>query len=142
MQKVGGIKRLTVLLSCLVGVMFMFMLCIHTVNAASSTLRIYNKTGGDFVKGCSKATVSYKAQSKSTRVSIKIQDSSGKTVYKKTLKNIKKGKTYSFVWNGKNLNGQYVSSGKYRAVVNINGKTIKSSTIKFLKKIFAGEMVQ
>lgn len=137
MQKVRSIKRLALLLSCLVGVMLMFMLCIHTVNATSNTLRIYNKTGGDFVIGCSKATVSYKAQSKSTRINIKIQDSSGKTVYKKTLKNIKKGKTYSVVWNGKNLNGQYVSSGKYRAVININGKTIKSSTIKFLKKVFA-----
>lgn len=96
--------------------------------------------GGSFVKGESTAKVTVKVKKyKAAKAYVYIKNSSGDTVYKKTLTNLSKNKSYSFNWSGKNSKGKYVSAGSYRVLVKVGETKTYSPYLKFItKNDFAG----
>ena len=106
----------------------------------SSSVGIKVNGGGYFVKGESTAKVTVKPKKyNAAKATVVIKNASGTTVYKKTLTQLEKNKTYSFDWDGKNTKGKYVSTGSYTVKVKIGEKTSSSSAIKFYaKNDFAG----
>lgn len=114
-----------------------------SVQAATSakvkSVSIKTDTGGDFVKGVSKAKISFKISGKQSNVTVKIINNSNKTVYKKTVKNCKANKTYTVTWSGRKTSGSYASAGNYRAKIEVGSSGRKSHSIKFITKTgFAG----
>lgn len=113
---------------------------ITVVNASAKakSVKFKNATGGEFVKGASKATVSFKLNNASTNVVVKVLDSDGKAVYTKKFAKCKKDEKYSFTWDGKNSKGKYVSKGLYKVCI-IAGKTkTYSKELLFNNQEFAG----
>lgn len=96
--------------------------------------------GGSFVKGESTAKVTVKLKKyKAAKAYVYIKNASDDTVYKKTLTNLAKNKSYSFNWNGKNSKGNYVSAGSYRVLVKVGETKSYSPYLKFItKNDFAG----
>lgn len=92
----------------------------------------FKVNSGYFVKGESSATVTVKPKKyNAAKATVYIQNAEGKTVYKKTLTKLTKGKKYTFTWNGKNSKGNYVSGGSYRVKVKIGKKESYSSYLTF-----------
>ena len=111
----------------------------QAANTAIKTATMKTTTGGDFVKGVSKAKISFKLSGKKSDVVVSILNESGKTVYKKTLRGCAVGKTYSITWAGKDSKGKYVREGNYRAKITAGKATKKTSSLKFIVKSgFAG----
>lgn len=96
--------------------------------------------GGSFVKGESTAKVTVKLKKyKAAKAYVYIKNASDDTVYKKTLTNLEKNKSYSFNWSGKNSKGNYVSAGSYRVLVKVGETKTYSPYLKFItKNDFAG----
>lgn len=111
---------------------------VKNVNSKASGVKFTNTTGGDFVKGMSKATASFKLNNTSTGVEVRIQTLSGKTVYTKTFAKCKENKPYSFTWNGKKKNGSYASSGTYRLCIVAGTTKTYSKELKLYAKEFQG----
>ena len=100
----------------------------EVVCAASATVKsasISMKTGGDFIKGRSNATVAFKI-SGSSKVTVSVIDESNKTVYSKKYSKCKSGAKYTFSWNGKKSNGKYAADGEYRVMVKAGSSTLIS----------------
>lgn len=88
--------------------------------------------GGYFIKDESIATVTVKPKKyNAAKATVTIENAAGDTVYKKTLKKLAKNKKYTFVWNGKNTKGKYVSTGSYRVKVKIGTKVSYSAYLTF-----------
>lgn len=122
-------------------------LCVgmSTVSAEAATAAKVSKasikttTGGDFVKGVSKAKVSFQISGKKSDVTVSILNSSGKSVYKKTLSGCSTGKTYTVEWAGKTNAGKWVKEDSYRAQVTAGKSSKKTVALKFIVKSgFAG----
>ncbi len=91
--------------------------------------------GGSFIKGESTAKVTVKLKKyKAAKAYVYIKNSSGDTVYKKTLTNLAKNKSYSFSWSGKNSKGKYVSAGSYRVLVKVGETKTYTPYLKFITK--------
>ncbi len=111
--------------------------CKVTVKDRSSSATVSFKTngGGYFIKGESSAIVKFKLKSYDcAKVYVYIKNSSGDTVYKKTFTKLTKGEYYSFTWNGKNSDGEYVGSGSYRVLVKAGSKKSYSAYLSFKAK--------
>lgn len=88
--------------------------------------------GGYFIKDESTTTVTVKPKKyNAAKATVTIENAAGDTVYKKTLKKLAKNKKYTFVWNGKNTKGKYVSTGSYRVKVKIGTKVSYSAYLTF-----------
>lgn len=96
--------------------------------------------GGSFIKGESTAKVTVKLKKyKAAKANVYIKNSSGDTVYSKTLTKLEKNKSYSFNWSGKNSKGKYVSAGSYRVLVKVGETKTYTPYLKFItKNDFAG----
>lgn len=102
---------------------------------SSATAALKVKGGGYFIKGESTAVAKFKLKSYDcAKVYAYIKNSNGDTVYKKTLSKVKKGEYYSFTWNGKNSDGEYVSSGSYRLLIKAGEKKSYSPYLTFKTK--------
>lgn len=94
--------------------------------------------GGDFLKGESKLTITFKLnQSKKAVVSIINDDD--ETVFKKSYNKCTANKKNSITWNGKNAKGKYVEGGTYYVVVTSGSQKVELEGIEFLSESdFAG----
>lgn len=133
------LKKLSLLT---MAVVIMTGLCETPAQAANTSIKtatMKTTTGGDFVKGVSKAKIEFKLSGKKSDVVVSILNESGRTVYKKTLRGCAVGKTYSITWAGKDSKGKYVREGSYRAKITAGKATKKTTSLKFIVKSgFAG----
>jgi hypothetical protein len=90
-----------------------------------------NTSGGDFIKGVSKATIKFKLKYTSTAVKVNIVTDTGSVVYTKTFSQCKENKPYTFTWNGKTSRGSYVTQGTYKVVIVAGNTKTTSETLKF-----------
>lgn len=114
---------------------------VKNANSKATNVKFKNAAGGDFIKGVSKATASFKLKYASTGVQVKVQTLGGKTVYTKTFSKCKANTAYSFTWNGKNSKGSYVSGGTYRLCIIAGSTKTYSKELKFIttKDFTAGD---
>lgn len=108
------------------------------VSAASNPISVKTSTGGDFIKGVNKVTITYKAVESAKQVKIDIRNKKNESIYYKVYKNVKKGEKYSFVWDGKNSKGKYVPLGTYQVAINTSTVSLHSRKVKFCTQDFAG----
>jgi hypothetical protein len=92
---------------------------------ANAKISLKVKGGGLFIREKSSAKVSFKLDKKSSNVVVCIKNSSEETVYKTVYKSCRKGKAYSFIWDGKK-NGKAVNKGTYVVTVKA-GKIVTTS---------------
>ncbi len=111
---------------------------VKNADATATTLTFANKSGGDFVRGVSGATVTFKLNNTSTAVTLKFQTASGTTVFTKTFSKCKANTTYTYTWNGKKKSGSYASAGTYKVVITAGSTKTTSDTLYLYKKTFAG----
>ena len=137
--KVKAIKAGTAKITAKVsGKKYTCKVTVKNANSKATGVKFANATGGDFVKGVSKATASFKLNYTSTGVEVRIQTLSGKTVYTKTFAKCKENKAYSFTWNGKKKNGSYAGSGTYRLCIVAGTTKTYSKELKLYAKEFQG----
>lgn len=112
---------------------------VKNANSKASSVKFGVSDGGDFVKGTSKANISFKLKYTSTAVKVRVQTVSGTTVYTKTFAKCKENKAYSFQWDGKNNKGKYVNEATYRLCIVAGSTKTYSSQMKFYNNTdFAG----
>ncbi len=110
--------------------------CKVTVEDRNVKAKVTFKTdgGGYFIKGESKAKITVKPYDYNcAKATVYVKNAANDTVYKKTLKNLTKDKSYSFTWRGKNSNG-YVYAGSYKITVKIGDKKSHSDYLSFKTK--------
>lgn len=111
---------------------------VKNANATAKSLKFQTTDGGVFVRGTSKAKVSFCLNQTSDNVVVSIKSSSGSTVWSKTYSSCKANKTYSFTWNGKKKSGSYAPAGTYVVTVKAGTKVTTSKGLVIRTKEFAG----
>lgn len=103
--------------------------CKVTVKDVNTKASVKFKTtdSGYFISGTSSAKITVTPKSNCAKATVTIVNASGTKVYSKTYTSLKKGKSVSFTWNGKNSKGTYVAAGSYRVKVTIGTKNSYSS---------------
>ncbi len=104
---------------------------------ASTSFKVTD--GGYFILGEAKAKAAFRLKSNCAKLYVRIVSSEGDTIVKKVYTNIKKNDRISFIWDGKDSDGNYVKPGSYRMKVSIGGKNTYSAYLSVKKKgDFAG----
>lgn len=130
--KVKAVKAGTAKITAEVsGKKYVCKVTVKNADASAKALEFKNVSGGDFIKGISKATVSFTLDQTSTAVQIYIMNEEDKSVYKKTFSKCKVDTEYSFDWDGKNSKGTYVDDGNYKAVVKAGNVKTASLEVTF-----------
>ena len=112
---------------------------IKNADADATELTVKGENGGDFVAGEGKVEVRFKLNNTSTAVKAKILNSSEEVVYTKTFSQCKLNKAYTFTWNGKDKNGDYVEEGLYTVRIIAGTRETNSEHIYFYTESeFAG----
>ena len=108
-------------------------------DAIAETLTFETASGGDFIKDASEATVKFVLNGDSKNVTATIFNITNREVYTQSFENCQEGKEYTFNWDGKGTDGDYVSAGIYKVVVKAGTMETTSDTIQFLtENLFAG----
>lgn len=94
------------------------------VKATSITFK--TTTGGDFVAGVCKMKITFKLSAAAKEVQLSIVDSNDDVVFTKTIKNVKKNKATTFVWDGKKSKKKYYNEDHYSVQIKV-GKTVTNS---------------
>lgn len=103
-------------------------------DAVATELTILNTSGGDFIKDVSQATVTFVLNNASSDVKVSVQDVTDTEVYSQTFDSCEEGSEYTFKWDGKNTDGNYVNDGVYHVVVKAGTIETSSDTIKFISQ--------
>lgn len=104
---------------------------VKNADATATNLEFKNVSGGDFIKGISKATASFTLDKTSTAVVVYVMNEDDESVYKKTFWKCKADTKYSFAWDGKNSKGSYVSAGDYKVIVKAGSIKTTSAEVTF-----------
>lgn len=97
---------------------------IKNANATANTLKFTTSDGGDFITGISAANVKFALDNASTAVKVQVINAADEVIQTKTFASCKKNTEYTYTWNGKGTNGEYVGAGSY--YVRVTAGTTKS----------------
>ncbi len=90
--------------------------------------------GGYFIGGESKAVITITADANVKSAELSVIDAADTTVYKTTVRDIKKDTPVEVEWDGKTGSGEYVGSGDYSVSVGSGENAVKTESLYFTAK--------
>ncbi|MCR5783557.1 MAG: hypothetical protein K6G90_12590 [Clostridia bacterium] len=90
--------------------------------------------GGYFIAGESKAAITLTSDADVKSATLSVIDVMDETVYRTTVRDIKKEIPVTVEWDGKTASGEYVGSGDYTVSVGSGDNAVKSESLYFTAK--------